>query len=180
MTHSEKHKHFTTASIRERLIFKSVADANPNLFSDVIYSDPEGYDGWDVIFILSGETKPRVVETKVRSSTSTHCGYTIQEDKYQSLMVSACTYVPTYINFFNDDNQMLLWSLTGDTPTFIDTMYQNNNHNQQRQIKLAADLPATAATRFKANYDLTAIYNKADKIYNDRLHPEHPKKWKRI
>lgn len=180
MSENVKHKHYTTASLNERLLFKKFSDNNPGLFTNITYSDPEGFDSWDVMYTLSGETKQRLAELKVRPKPSTYDDYYIQQDKYQSLMASAFTYTIEYINFFND-NSILLWNLNETPPpVFNYRMCQDNDIDNQPKLKMVADLYTTASTRQNSSYTITQAKKKAEKVYKERLQPEHPKKWKRI
>lgn len=179
-TKEENHQHYTTASLKERLLFKSFADKHPNLITNVTYSPVEGYDNWDVMFTYSSETTQRLAEIKVRNSSSTYSGYTIQKDKYDKLMQSAFTYTLTYINFF-DDNNLLMWDLNNQpTPNFDYHLYQENNLDNKPKTKVAADLPMTAATRYQNTYTITEASKKAEIVYQERLQPSHQKKWKMI
>lgn len=173
------HQHYTTASLKERILLDEFDKANPGLFTSIIYSDPEGADSWDAIFILSGETKQRLVETKVRTGISTWNGYTIEEPKYKALMLSAFTYTITYINFFSDNN-LLLWNVSDTRPDFKQELYQNNNKENKPKYKICADLPTTAATRYNTSYSIDKAQEKAENEYKKRLQKDHPKKWKRI
>ena len=178
MKTDSEHRHYTTASLAERLLFKEYADSVPGLFQSITYTDVEGDEYYDLIFTLSGETKPRIADIKVRDSNSTWDGYTIEKKKFDALHISAHTYTPTYINFFADGKRFFMWDLThpDNQPAFQTKLHQHNNINNQMTEKKAADLFVTAATQYIYTYSTTKTKEKANNIYQLRLNKG---KWKK-
>lgn len=180
MTRKENHKHYKTSSQVERILFKEFADQNPFMCENITYSGPEGFDERDVIYTLSGQTKPTLCDMKTRLKMSTYDTYALEEKKRIALTKSATTYNLSYLNVF-DDNQILIWNNSPDQKIeFEEKVYQKDNISHLATSKSVSELPASAATRCYTKSKILAAINKAEKIYIQRLNPSHPKKWKLI